>query len=115
MELVLGQQPSPSSSSGPETPSTHPPSVTSHSPAPRISTSTPEPPTPTPTPTPDPPTVHPEAPAPPTETAPAEPDIQDEDQVNPEPAVKCPIMREGELRASLCPGSVFKPESEFPE
>lgn len=113
MELVLGQQPSPSSSSGPETPSTHPPSVTSHSPAPRISTSTPEPPTPTPTP--DPPTVHPEAPAPPTETAPAEPDIQDEDQVNPEPAVKCPIMREGELRASLCPGSVFKPESEFPE
>ncbi|XP_026047678.1 E3 ubiquitin-protein ligase rififylin [Astatotilapia calliptera] len=80
VELVLGQQPSPSSSSGPETPSTHPPSVTSHSPAPRISTSTPEPPTPTPTPTPDPPTVHPEAPAPPTETAPAEPDIQDEDQ-----------------------------------
>uniref|UniRef100_A0A3Q2W0S6 RING-type E3 ubiquitin transferase n=1 Tax=Haplochromis burtoni TaxID=8153 RepID=A0A3Q2W0S6_HAPBU len=70
VELVLGQQPSPSSSSGPETPSTHPPSVTSHSPAPRISTSTPEPPTPTPTPTPDPPTVHPEAPAPPTETAP---------------------------------------------
>uniref|UniRef100_A0A3B4FQP4 RING-type E3 ubiquitin transferase n=1 Tax=Pundamilia nyererei TaxID=303518 RepID=A0A3B4FQP4_9CICH len=85
VELVLGQQPSPSSSSGPETPSTHPPSVTSNSPAPRISTSTPEPPTPTPTPTPDPPTVHPEAPAPPTETAPAEPDIQDEDQVNPEP------------------------------
>uniref|UniRef100_A0A3Q2X7A1 RING-type E3 ubiquitin transferase n=1 Tax=Haplochromis burtoni TaxID=8153 RepID=A0A3Q2X7A1_HAPBU len=87
VELVLGQQPSPSSSSGPETPSTHPPSVTSHSPAPRISTSTPEPPTPTPTPTPDPPTVHPEAPAPPTETAPAEPDIQDEDQTwNPEDA-----------------------------
>uniref|UniRef100_A0A3B4FT33 RING-type E3 ubiquitin transferase n=1 Tax=Pundamilia nyererei TaxID=303518 RepID=A0A3B4FT33_9CICH len=74
VELVLGQQP------------THPPSVTSNSPAPRISTSTPEPPTPTPTPTPDPPTVHPEAPAPPTETAPAEPDIQDEDQVNPEPS-----------------------------
>uniref|UniRef100_A0A3Q4N9R8 Ring finger and FYVE like domain containing E3 ubiquitin protein ligase n=1 Tax=Neolamprologus brichardi TaxID=32507 RepID=A0A3Q4N9R8_NEOBR len=32
-------------------------------------------------------TVHPEAPAPPTETAPAEPDIQDEDQVNPEAPV----------------------------
>ncbi|XP_022594319.1 E3 ubiquitin-protein ligase rififylin isoform X1 [Seriola dumerili] len=75
VELVLGQQSSPSSGSAPETPD--PPSVSSDPP---ISTLTPDPPTPTPILTPDPPAAQPEAPNPPTETAPAEPEVQEEDQ-----------------------------------
>lgn len=83
MELVLGQQSSPSSSSAPETPIADPPSVTSDPSdlTPHISTLTPPEP-PTPTLNPDPPAAQPEAPA--TETTPAEPDVQDEDQVKPE-------------------------------
>ncbi|XP_045929139.1 E3 ubiquitin-protein ligase rififylin [Micropterus dolomieu] len=98
VELVLGQQPSPSSGPAPETPTTDPPSVTSEppDPTPHIFTLTPDPPTPAMTPdpptpamtpdpptpamTPDPPAAQPEAPAPPTETSPAEADVQDEDQ-----------------------------------
>ncbi|XP_070761844.1 E3 ubiquitin-protein ligase rififylin [Enoplosus armatus] len=80
VELVLGQQPSPSSGSAPETPTTAPPSVTSDPPdlTPHISTLTPDPPTPTLTP--DPPAAEPEVPAPHTEPTTTEPDVQDEDQ-----------------------------------
>ncbi|XP_073348812.1 E3 ubiquitin-protein ligase rififylin isoform X2 [Pagrus major] len=77
VELVLGQQSSPSSESAAETPITDTTSVTSDPPD-----LTPDPPSPTPspTPTPDPPAAQPEAPAPPTETTPPEPDVQEEDQ-----------------------------------
>uniref|UniRef100_A0A8C4D8N3 RING-type E3 ubiquitin transferase n=1 Tax=Dicentrarchus labrax TaxID=13489 RepID=A0A8C4D8N3_DICLA len=80
VELVLGQQPSPSSDSAPETPIAELPSVTPDPPdlTPPISTLTPDPPPPTLTP--EPPAAEPEAPPPPTETAPTEPDVQDEDQ-----------------------------------
>ncbi|XP_069581486.1 E3 ubiquitin-protein ligase rififylin [Brachyistius frenatus] len=81
VELVLGQQSSPSSSSTPETPVTAPPSVTSDPPDPTpYITSTPDSPAPTHNSLPDPPAVEPEAPPPLTETAPAEPDLQDDDQ-----------------------------------
>lgn len=82
MELVLGQQSSPSSDSAPETPVTEPTSLTSDL-TPHISTSTPEPTTPSPAPSPEPPAAQPEAPDPPTpaETTPTEPDVQDDDQV----------------------------------
>ncbi|XP_037630711.1 E3 ubiquitin-protein ligase rififylin [Sebastes umbrosus] len=76
VELVLGQQSSPSNDSTPETLTPDLPSVTSDppDPTPRISTLSPDS-------TPDPPAPQPEAPALPTETAPpAEPDVQDEDQ-----------------------------------
>ncbi|XP_056297615.1 E3 ubiquitin-protein ligase rififylin [Pseudoliparis swirei] len=70
VELVLGQQSSPSDESAPETPI--PSSVTSDPPdlAPRISSVTPD--------SPEPPAAQPEAP--PTEPGPPEPDAQDEDQ-----------------------------------
>jgi len=73
VELVLGQQSSPSDESAPETPI--PSSVTSDPPdlAPRISSVTPD--------SPEPPAAQPEAP--PTEPGPPEPDAQDEDQVRP--------------------------------
>ncbi|XP_018518394.1 E3 ubiquitin-protein ligase rififylin [Lates calcarifer] len=82
VELVLGQQSSPSSTSAPETPSPDPPSVTSDppDPTPHISSLTPDPPTPAPILNPDPPAAQPEATAPPTETASAETDVQDDDQ-----------------------------------
>ncbi|XP_070826792.1 E3 ubiquitin-protein ligase rififylin [Chaetodon trifascialis] len=78
VELVLGQQSSPSSDSIPETPLMDPPSVTTDPPdlTPHFSTLTPDPPTATLTP--DPPAAQPEVP--PTETTPAEADVQDEDQ-----------------------------------
>ncbi|KAE8294832.1 E3 ubiquitin-protein ligase rififylin [Larimichthys crocea] len=81
VELVLGQQSSPSSDSAPETPVTEPTSLTSDL-TPHISTSTPEPTTPSPAPSPEPPAAQPEAPDPPTpaETTPTEPDVQDDDQ-----------------------------------
>lgn len=78
MELVLGQQSSPSSGSAPETPTPEPPSII---PDPPISTLTPEPSTPSPVLTPDPPAAQPEAPDPPTENTSAEPEVEDEDQV----------------------------------
>ncbi|KAM4566123.1 E3 ubiquitin-protein ligase rififylin isoform 1-T2 [Odontesthes bonariensis] len=83
VELVLGQQPSPSGGSAPDTPITAPPSVASDPPdpdeTPHISTS--DPPTPTQTSIPDLPAEEPEAPPPASETPPAEPDLQDEDQI----------------------------------
>ncbi|TKS80523.1 E3 ubiquitin-protein ligase rififylin [Collichthys lucidus] len=81
VELVLGQQSSPSSDSAPETPVTEPTSLTSDL-TPHISTSTPEPITPSPAPSPEPPAAQPEAPDPPTpaETTPTDPDVQDDDQ-----------------------------------
>lgn len=81
VELVLGQQSSPSSDSAPETPVTEPTSLTSDL-TPPLSTSSPEPSTPPRAPTPEPPAAQPEAPAPPTpaETTPPEPDVQDDDQ-----------------------------------
>ncbi|XP_028276057.1 E3 ubiquitin-protein ligase rififylin-like [Parambassis ranga] len=80
VELVLGHQSSPSSSSAPETPVTDPSSVTPDLPDlnPRISILIPDPPTPTPTSDSDPPTAQPEAP--PAETPSTEPDDQEEDQ-----------------------------------
>ncbi|XP_074535756.1 E3 ubiquitin-protein ligase rififylin [Halichoeres trimaculatus] len=79
VELVLGQQPSPSSESAPETPDVPLPSATSEPPdqTPNTSTSTPDPPTPIL----DPPVVQPEDPAPPTQTGPEEEEAQDEDQI----------------------------------
>lgn len=74
VELVLGQQSSPSSDSAPETLTPDPVSMTSEPPDMTPHTSTPDPPAPTPAP----PTAEPEAP--PTETTPTEPDVQDEDQ-----------------------------------
>ncbi|XP_068440160.1 E3 ubiquitin-protein ligase rififylin isoform X2 [Clinocottus analis] len=76
VELVLGQQSSPSDESAPETPTPGPPSVTADPPdlTPRISTVTPEPSGSAP----EPPAAQTEAP--PTDTAPPELDVQDEDQ-----------------------------------
>nr|XP_046246046.1 E3 ubiquitin-protein ligase rififylin isoform X2 [Scatophagus argus] len=73
VELVLGQQSTPSSDFAPESPITEPPE-----PTPDISTLTPD----STTPTPEPPAAQPEAPAPapPTDPSPAEPDAEDEDQ-----------------------------------
>lgn len=79
VELVLGQQSSPSSDSAPDTLTPDPPSVISDPPdlTSHISTLASD----SPTSTPDPAAAQPEAPAPPTETAPTEePDVQDEDQ-----------------------------------
>ncbi|XP_026154862.1 E3 ubiquitin-protein ligase rififylin [Mastacembelus armatus] len=89
VELVLGQQSSPSSGSAAETPTTDPPSVTSEQPdlTPHISIMTPDAPPLTPVLIPNPPAAEPEAPAPapnsapPTETTPAEPQVQDDDQI----------------------------------
>ncbi|XP_041664505.1 E3 ubiquitin-protein ligase rififylin [Cheilinus undulatus] len=77
VELVLGQQSSPSSESAPETPDVSPPSVTTDLPdlTSDISTLTPDPPMPTP----EPPAAQPEAL--PTEDAPAEAEVEDEDQI----------------------------------
>ncbi|CAK6980709.1 E3 ubiquitin-protein ligase rififylin [Scomber scombrus] len=76
VELVLGQQSSPSGSSAPETLASDPPSGTPDPPDVSIS---PEPLQPTQTP--DPPDLPPEAPSPPpTESTSTEPDLQDEDQ-----------------------------------
>uniref|UniRef100_A0A3B5A9Z9 Ring finger and FYVE like domain containing E3 ubiquitin protein ligase n=1 Tax=Stegastes partitus TaxID=144197 RepID=A0A3B5A9Z9_9TELE len=69
VELVLGQQSSPSSGSAPETPTIDPSSVTSDTPD-----LIPDPPTPTP----DPPAAQPEDP--PTETAAAESDTSDPEE-----------------------------------
>lgn len=82
MELVLGQQSSPSSDSAPETVITDPPSETADPPdlTAHLSTLTSDPPTTTLTP--DLPAAQSEAP--PTETTPTETDVQDEDQVKPE-------------------------------
>ncbi len=82
MELVLGQQSSPSSDLAPETPIADPQSVTAEPPDqnPHISTSTPDPPILSLTP--DPTAAEPEAEALPTDTTPTEPDAQEEDQVN---------------------------------
>ncbi|KAG7225929.1 hypothetical protein INR49_018530 [Caranx melampygus] len=77
VELVLGQQSSPSSGSAPETLTPDPPSII---PDPPISTLTPEPSTPSLVLTPDPPAAQPEVPDPPTETVLAEPEVEDEDQ-----------------------------------
>ncbi|KAF6736549.1 E3 ubiquitin-protein ligase rififylin [Oryzias melastigma] len=83
VDLVLGQQSSPSSSSAPETPVTEAPSMTfdppdlASDPAPHTSTSPP----PTPPSPPDPHPAEPEAPPPVPETAPPEPVLQDEDQM----------------------------------
>lgn len=79
VELVLGQQPSPSSESAPETPNIPLPSVTSDPPdqTPNTSALTPDPPTPTL----DPPVVQPEDTASPTQTSPEEEEAQDEDQI----------------------------------
>lgn len=100
MELVLGQQSSPSSDSTPETPIADPPSGTADPPdlTSHFSTLTSDPPAATLTP--DPPAAQPEAP--PTETTPTEADAQDEDQVKP---------GQGSLRRSsqtLSPGLVFE-------
>ncbi|CAJ1066348.1 E3 ubiquitin-protein ligase rififylin [Xyrichtys novacula] len=79
VELVLGQQPSPSTESSLETPDTIPTSVTSD-----LSEQTPNTPTlipDPPTPTPEPPAAQPEALPLPAETAPEEEDTQDEDQI----------------------------------
>lgn len=81
VELVLGQQPSPSSESAPEAPDIRPPSVTSDPPdqTPDTSSVTLDPPTPTL----DPPDVQPEdpPPPPPPQTSPEEEEAPDEDQI----------------------------------
>ncbi|XP_059187793.1 E3 ubiquitin-protein ligase rififylin [Centropristis striata] len=76
VELVLGQQSSPSSDSAPETLTPDPPSV-----SPDLSPSPPPSAPDVPTSTPDSAAAQPEDLSPPTETStPAEPDVQDEDQ-----------------------------------
>ena len=108
MELVLSQQSSPSSESAPETPITDTTSVTSDPPD-----LTPDPPSPTPSPSPspalapDPPAAQPEVPAPPTETTPPEPDVQEEDQVKPEPAHDPVVRQSVKMSRSLSPVPVW--------
>lgn len=85
MELILGQQPSPSSGSAPETPSPDPPAVTIEPSdlTPNISTLISDPSVLNPEPstvTPDPPTLHSEQADP--QVPPTEPDPEDDAQVN---------------------------------